>query len=276
MIQHNTVTIEGVNTFLTVKFFFTGSTALTKGMGLCYDRVYYSSATGEAVTNSFADRCKKVALPSQSNNLSFAGVVSKDYAAVTGGQYVEIYVPGSVCDVLSVDSATTIGHNNFLWCIAGGTNAGKWTAVTPGFSGKGQAKVMQTTSATGTVLVELIDGDQESGLVEIIPTATLTAGGAITCMVGGTTYFDGPATPASDCTFTLANGTFIGQQKAFDLDGALTTNDVQITVTTGYYTSGVTNTGFTGLEFDADNDFSLLRWSGAAWQLVFNLGPTVS
>jgi len=257
------------------RVFFTGTTAITKGYGLCYDRDYDDGSDDADAADAWGKRDKAVAVPSATNNNAFAGVAVRSYDANANGQWIDIYEPGSVCQVYIGDSSATIGELNFVCCLGGASaNAGRFSAVTPIVMGKGVARVMQTLTAAGLCLVELMDGE-ESGLIEHIPTATLTAGGAITCMKGGVTFFDGPATPASDCTFTLANGTYIGQKKAFDLDGALTTNDVLITTTAAIHLSGATATAIATLEFDGDNDYALLEWSGRVWVLRDILGAAV-
>lgn len=248
---------------------FTGSTALSKGMGVCFNR----DETGTGATANDPARGYAVELPSITNNNCFAGVVTMDYAAKTGGQYIEIEIPGSITEVLTIDSSTTIGELNFLTCICSGVNAGKFTAIPSPILGRGVARVMQTLTAAGLLQAELINGP-ESGLVDIVPTATLTAGGAATFSVGGVTYFTGPATPGSDVTFTLANGTYIGQLKRFYLSGALTTNDVLVTVTSGEQLDGATD--LASLEFDGDKDDSTLIWTGTKWRLLGNAGTGIA
>jgi hypothetical protein len=210
-----------------------------------------------------------VALPAITNNNSFAGVVTKNYAANANGQYIEIDVVGSITEILTIDTSCTIGELNFMGLICSGANAGKWTATPTPLMGKGTARVMQTLTAAGLLQAELMNG-AESGEIDIVATATLTAGGALTLSVGGVTYFTGAATPASDCTFTLANGTYIGQMKRFVLTGALTTNDVLITVTSGEQLDG--STDLASLELDATGDDSLLMWTGTKWRLIGNAG----
>lgn len=246
--------------------------AILQGQGLCYDYDYYTSVTGQAVTDAWGKRDKVVNLPSQTNNNAFAGVAAQAYSAKTGGQWITINEPGSVCQVLSLDASVTIGEMSFLWCLAGDTSAGYFTATPTGFMGKGCARVLQTISAAGLILVELMDG-QESGLVERIPTATLTAGGAITCMVGGVTFFDGAATPASDCTFTIASGKYSGQMKRFYQDGNLTTNDVLLTVVAESLDG---TTDITAMELDGDTDDTLIVWTGSKWRVLGNVGTTLS
>lgn len=253
------------------RVFYTGDGALSAGYGVCYDRDYGTATAEDGL------RDKRVALPDNTNNLAFAGVVTQDYSAVVGGQWIEIYEPGSVCPVY-VDASVTIGQNNFVTCQIGGGGSGTFEVARPGFMGKGTARVMQTRTGAGLIMAELMDGP-ESGLVETIATATLTAGGAITCMVGGVTIFAGPATPAADCTFTLADGTHPGQRKAFFLDGALTTNDIEITVTSGVQLDG--STALANLQLDGDNDQSVLEFGGfgddtGTWRLLHNVGTGLS
>jgi hypothetical protein len=246
--------------------FFSGTTALSAGMGVCYNR----DATGTAATAADPMRGVYVELPSITNNNAFAGVVEQSYPANANGQYIEIVTPGSITQVLTIDASTTIGELNFLTCICSGANAGKFTGITmPLFAGKGTARVMQTLTAAGLCMAELMTGP-ESGLVDIVPTATLTAGGAVTLSVGGVTYFTGPASPGSDCTFTLADPKYVGQLKKFYLAGALTTNDVLVTVTHGVQLDGAT--ALATMEFDGDKDESTLIGTGVHWKLLDNVG----
>jgi hypothetical protein len=97
-----------------------------------------------------------------------------------------------------------------------------------------------------------------------------TSGVANQSMVGGITWLYGTVTIAdADDTSTLADGTFVGQMKIFTCTGTFTTNDYQVTVTTGI--QGVEHdsptTALTGLEFDADNEHAVLVWNGLNWVL---------
>lgn len=260
---------------LTPRMVFTTETgALAEGQAVCWDRDYATANTGEAATDAWGKRSKIVALPSQSNNLAFAGIVARAYTADANGQRIEIYeaLPGHCALAYVSDSSVTIGQGSFLWPLASSANNGYFTATPTGMMGRGCVRAMQTLSSAGLCLVEFMAGE-ESGLVEIIPTATLTAGGAITCMVGGTTFFDGPATPSTDCTFTVASGTYIGQLKRFYQDGALTTNDVALTIVA----EGLDGTtDVTTIELDADGDDTTLIWTGSKWKVLGNAGSALS
>ena len=90
------------------RVWYIASTAISKGYGVCYDRDYGTA------TSVDAERDNRVSLPDNTNNNSFAGVVVRDYAAKTGGQYIEIAEPGSV-SMCYFDGSTTIGQDARLW-----------------------------------------------------------------------------------------------------------------------------------------------------------------
>ncbi len=347
------------------RVFFSGTTALYKGMGVCYDRDYGTAADPDGTRDT------RVELPTTSNNLGFAGVAAKDYAANAAGQWIEIYEPGSVCEVSTV-VATTVNATH-ISCYAGPSGM-QGQFATQGFLGRGCARALQTitantasptnyatcvfsasldgtatyTQATGTitktaafagvpatanlqgneyviipagataadgtvvatpgrylitaktsddavvvsgavaasnidvafycvrgyptVLAFLYDG-VESGLAEWISPDSATA---VASMVSGYTHIFGGITIAADSTDTLANGTFIGQTKGWKLNGALTTADYVVTVTTGAgvvdasqasMTLGYSADTLAVLTFDQANEIAHLRWSGVAWQV---------
>ena len=192
--------------------------ARLEGQGVCYNWDYGTATAADG------RRYNRVELPTILNAPHFAGVLARDYAISTTGQLVEIYLPGSVCLILARKSLT-IGVGR-VTCQAGGTYAGYFTAE--GFAGKGSAVPLQTldTSVTAAKTLAVLEDGEQSGLQEVL---TTTAGGATTCMVGGVTHF-AAATNATTVTFTMANGTKIGQKKRFVCDGAQTTNSIVITV----------------------------------------------
>lgn len=250
------------------RVFFTGSGAVTKGYGVCYDRDYGTAA------DSVGLRDKRVSLPDNTNNNSFAGVAVRAYDAKTGGQWIEIYEPGSVCEIY-VDGVATIGDNTWVTCQIAGGGSGTFDVGNKGFRGRGTAKVMQTSGAAGTILAFLEDGE-ESGLIE---TLTPTAGGATTAMLGGVTLY-AASTPATDATVTMANGTFIGQKKLHLAIGTQTTNDVMIASSSSNIKAPLTAvadatllitdytmTTVTAVELDAANEYAFLQFDGIVWIL---------
>lgn len=127
------------------RVFFTGATALVKGQGLCYDRDYYSTATGETTGDPCTWRDKRVELPSTTNNRWFAGVCVQDYSAKTGGRFINIYLPGSTCEI-AVGLTTTIAVTR-LTCSCGSGDAGIFTWE--GFPGRGTALALETDTVIG-------------------------------------------------------------------------------------------------------------------------------
>jgi len=251
---------------------FEGSTALLEGQGVCYNWDYGTAA------NAVGARGNRVELPSITNAQHFAGVAARNYAAKTGGQFIEINVPGSVCNILAKASAT-IGVGR-LTCEAGGDYAGYFRYS--GFSGQGSAVPLQTcdrSTTAGTVLARLEVGEQ-SGLVEV---PTLDAdGGAHTFMVGGMTVFDEATTLAADVTFTLADSTVDGLRKGFKCMAAMTGNDIVITVTSGI--QGIYNadptTALATITLDADDEECFLYWGGTEanghWVPSYALGSIMA
>ncbi len=251
---------------------FEGATALTKGMGLCYNWDY---GTATAVD---ARRTNRVELPTILNARYFAGVAARDYTAKTGGQLIEIYGPGSTCEIHS-RSNNTIG-TGLTTCIAGGTNAGHWQYG--GFEGEGTAVPLQTVdrSSTAGACLALLQTGPPSGLIEVVtPTA---AGGAHTFMVGGVSIFDTAVTLAANATFTLADSTIIGIRKAFFCKAAMTTNDIVVTVTSGKMGMGAADqtAALSTITLDADDEEVELYWGGneanGHWYVSYVLGTVLS
>jgi hypothetical protein len=258
---------------------FEGATALKEGQGVCYNYDYGTAASADG------RRTNRVELPSITNAQYFAGVAARDYSAHATGQLIEIYVPGSTCNILS-KASNTLGSGRTT-CIAGGTYAGYFQYA--GFEGKGSAKPLQTidrSSTAGLCLAELEDGPQ-SGLIEVYiaagSTPTLTpAGGAETFMVGGVTIFEAPITLAANSTFTLADSTIPGLKKGFKCMATMTTSDVVITVTSGLQGMGNASplVALATITLDADDEECFLYWGGSEangqWYAYHVLGSVLA
>jgi hypothetical protein len=239
---------------LDVWFEGNGSTTQTvyEGQGVCFNWDY-----GTAATETF-NRLNRVELPAILNARYFAGVLAKNYTIPANGRVVTIYGPGSHCRVLS-KANTTIGVG-ILTCTAGGTYAGYWQYA--GFEGEGSCVPLQTVdrSSTAGLCQAVLQTGNPSGLLEVL---TLTAGGASTMMVGGTTVF-AAATLAADATFTVADGTIEGLKKRFYTAGTQTTNNVVVTV------NGIQDDGTTALASwttDTATENLVLEWHGDWFEL---------
>ncbi len=119
------------------------STALLEGEAVCYNTNYGTATARDG------RRCNRVELPTSSNNKAFAGVAARNYPAHSGGQFIEIYCPGSkgvnvalgVSTVIDTGKLTfTVGQSSGL-----GTEAGRF--VKQGFGGRGTIVPRQTVTA---------------------------------------------------------------------------------------------------------------------------------
>jgi len=125
------------------RVFYTGADALNKGTGLCYERDFGVAAAVEG------RRDVRVERPSADNNMHFAGVTANGYMPRAGGQWIEIYEPGSVCEI-AIGIATTV-KSTILTCSAVAADAGRFTV--PGLIGRGTALALQTVANDATGLL---------------------------------------------------------------------------------------------------------------------------
>lgn len=243
------------------RVWYTGSTALLQGVGVCFVPSHSDVGTGELVTDPWPKRARAVEDPSELNALLFAGIVATPKAAKVGGQWIEILTPGSVCQVRTDQNCTI--DTTFLTCLAR-TDTGAAGAVGVfykfGFPGRGSAQCLQTvnrSAVAGLVLARLMDGP-ESGLVEsLIPVDNA----AMTDPMGsGVTFLDTVITiGAGNSTATLADGEANGVRKAIISDAAITTSDVDLTIS-HHSTSDPEH-----LFFDADGEATFLVWCDTQW-----------
>ena len=155
------------------KVFYTGTDALPKGKGLCYDEDYYSTTTGETATDSCELRNHWVEVPTTSNNRRFAGVSVAAYAANALGQEIEIYEPGGLAYIMIGQDATipgTASNGTIMTCSASTTDAGRFTFA--GFPGRGSAQVVET-DASGAIFTSM-DGSATSAYSAGVCTITKT------------------------------------------------------------------------------------------------------
>lgn len=98
-----------------------------------------------------------------------------------------------------------------------------------------------------TQLNNFVTAQTEAGVVH-----TMTAGGAIPLTAGVILL----AIDGTDA-YTLANGTYVGQQKQFRVVSAANTPDGTITP--------ATPSGYSSVDVDAVGECCTLVWNGAAW-----------
>jgi len=251
--------------------FFQGTTAIVQGQALCYNNDYVTTDTGETATDAWGKRGKVVELPSISNNGSFAGVASAAYAANASGQWILIYKPGSICLVRTGETSLTLGDKTFICAAIDATYNGYFYS-TGASKGKGNARVLQTITAAGLVMCELMDGE-ESGLIQRVTLAL--AGGAITAFApGANVVVAGAAVSTDHATCTLADGTFIGQRTSIVISTTVgNSKSLVVTVTNGLK---IDDTSLSTLTFNTAAEAALLEWTGSKWKVISTLGTSVA
>lgn len=258
------------------------SAAINGPLGLAQAKravVWYSSNAalkeGQAVCNNFDYGTATVADPSRFNRVEtpttlnaqyFAGVAACDYAAVSGGQMIEIYLPGSVCNILV--AVSTVLNTGILTFSVTAATVGQF--IQAGLPGEGSAVPMQTTTyvATAQKCLAKLQVGAPSGGVEVVAIVDNDAIG--TLMIGGTTLVTGATIGTGDCTYTLADGTAPGIRKKFGvITTEIATNDLVLTITNGI-TDDVDDVSLDSVTFAGASTVvgktASLVWDGA-WSL---------
>jgi len=126
-----------------IRRWFPGTTALKKGVGLCYDLDILTTATDQTATDPWGRRGNSVMVPDTTCNLAFAGVTTQAYTAKANGQMVDLIPPGSVAEVAI--GLPTVINSTVLTCSVHTADAGRFTLQ--GLGGRGSALALQTKAA---------------------------------------------------------------------------------------------------------------------------------
>ena len=196
---------------------FPGTTAIKKGMGLCFEPNLIGTNTGtDTATDKWGRRGNSVVVPSTTFNRYFAGVASQSYAASSTGQLIDIYEPGSICEI-AVGLATAIGVSpamgTFLTCSASSADAGRFTLA--GMPGRGSAIALETLARAdgGDIALASWTGAASTAWTTV---TTITATG-----IGTACGYDDDDIDATDFVVVILGGS--------------TTADGTVPVTTGEY-----------------------------------------
>ncbi len=247
---------------------FNGDGALKEGQGVCYNWDYGTAADYDA------RRTNHVEVPTILNAPYFAGVAARPYSASVGGQFIEINLPGSTCNVWTlIDTVIGVGR---ITCQAGAgvVAAGYWTVT--GFPGMGSGITLQTmTASTGSLCMAYLEEGEQSGLVENITDYAGAEAEAKVFMVGVVSYFGGTTATGAN-TFVLADGTKVGQKKGFVARSSFSSEALTISPTSaGVKLDG--STANTTIVMETILDFSILEWGGLAtngtWNTKHQIGP---
>jgi len=207
------------------EFIYRGTAALKKGYGMCFDLDYYTSTTGQAVTDAFGARgLKVVEVPSASNRQAFAGVLMNDYPADPDGKVriIRLAMPGG-CAMVSQRVASSI-NTKLITCTLGIGTAANSSSINGvfghgGFRGRGSAIPLETLAAatSGDLAFQNITGSAVSlyasgtGLTTITLTGAGTALGYSSAAVDASDYdciVWGGATKGDSTTERIPSGVF--------------------------------------------------------------------
>lgn len=207
---------------------YEGSDKLCQGEAVCFNDDYGTA------TDADGSRCNRVERPTHSNNRSFAGVAAETYAAVSGGQMIDIYLPGSKCVPVALGVDTVIGTGILTFCVAGRYNVGASVGLktdagrfyTGKFKGRGSAIPRQTVTAI--VEASMTGGwslATDGKTLTVADTTGLSAGDTVV-LLGGKDDGTSTVIPGKYTIASITSGTvLVLATSAFDVTpagGALT------------------------------------------------------
>jgi hypothetical protein len=156
---------------------YAGADALFEGEGVCYNTDYGTATAVDGRRNNMVER------PTTTNNGAFAGVAARNYSAKAGGQFIEIYEPGSkgVKIALGVDTVLNTG----LLTFTAGSNTAGGRFYTGKYVGRGSAIPRQTVTAViEASMVGAWSLATDGVTLTVADTAGLSAGDTVV-LVGG-------------------------------------------------------------------------------------------
>lgn len=304
MVGNQTVHGGGTTPVFTQRVYYIGTDELLEGYSLCYNFDSYDQSaealsthmnTGDfGVDDASPARRIQVEKPSINNCVHWAGVVSEKSAGKTGPCWVEIYKPGSVCNIwcdASVDHGSTgVGMNSGQILTFSCDSYGFEYAGVPGV---GSAIVLQDvdrSTTSGIVYAELMTG-MPSGGVQIVNSTHFAAeqvvstGGALCVAPFGTTIIPSTAFTAAGltadltCCLVAADGEWIGQTKLFKTETAISDNALAVTLSTATYVNSsalrVTTPASLTASINGDNDGIIATWNGLFWEFKVNSSDVV-
>ena len=294
----------GTSPTYTRRVYYIGTDELLEGYALCYnfdasDVSPENLALSAGVDEECPARRLQVEKPSVNNCAHFAGTVSNKSAGVTGPAWVEINLPGSVCNIYadaSADHGTT----------GTGMNSGQMLTFTlnqyyfqrTGLPGTGSAIVLQDvdrSTTNGVVMAELCTGDPSGGVQIVGSTdaaAVISAGGVLCIAPFGVTHLDSTSfttcidfTADLTCCLVDADGGWIGQRKIFSSEvSAAGTAEFQVTLSHATHVNSsklrITSGGslsptFSALVSSITPNVIDCTWNGSTWEFTLNASTTI-
>ena len=180
-----------------IEVVYTGTAALKRGFGMCYDLDVLTTTTGQTATDAWGRRgLKEVQVPAPANANRFAGVLVQNYPADANGKLklIKLAAPGGTA-MVSQRIISTSGVTR-LSCIVDQTAGDGISGAFGhgGLSGNGSAIALQTlAAATGGNLAIANDTGTATGVYDSatgLTTVTLTGAGTALGYVATTVAAD--------------------------------------------------------------------------------------
>jgi hypothetical protein len=183
-----------------LRVWYGGSDQLLLGEAVCYNSDHGTAADADA------SRCNRVERPTTSNNRDFAGVAAASYSARSGGQFIDIYEPGSKAVPVALAVDTVIGAG-LLTFTAGQNSEDGGRFYTGKYRGRGSAIPRQTKTAIEEASMAgawslAVDGVT----LTVASTADLEAGMTVV-LVGGEDDATGAVVPGKYQIESITDGT---------------------------------------------------------------------
>lgn len=270
-----------------IEVVYTGTVALKRGFGMCYDLDVLSTETGQTATDPWGRRgLKEVEVPSASNANRFAGVLVQSYPADSNGKLklIKLAVPGGTA-MVAQRIISTSGVSRVTCVVdstAGDGNSGVFAYG--GLPGRGSAICLETLAAatSGDLAISDLGGgsvgvyDSGTDLTTITLTGAGTALGYVATAIDASAY---------DCTVldgaTAATGATRANPGVYPVVQATGANTFTVTGDTGSVplTITLTKKDLLMLAFLEEGPESGLAdyvtpSNGAARQFVLNQGGT--
>jgi len=271
------------------------SGTVNRGRAVCYqwDAVGVTAendsvtALGTAISDWSDARDIIVEKPDYFNKKFFAGVVAKGSDGVIGPNWIDIHLPGSVCDIFthavtSVGPVGSVGVGQTLTfgfaLDSSGVLQNQGEFMGQGFPGEGSATVLQEGVASSYVMAKLQDGPPSGGYQEVATNSLMDY--TVSCPVGGVICFVSAALDAGIASVNIADGEYIGQKMALRYALAAVENTTELVPASNLYvefssgvvigTGSVVMAAVSIITFETANEFALLEWSGANWIVQTN------
>lgn len=214
---------------------YEGADAIREGEAVCFNTDYGTAANVDCRRNNRVER------PTTSNNKAFAGVAARDYSAKSGGQFIEIYAPGSKGVKIALAVDTVIGTGLLTFCVAGKYNVGASTGLktdagrfyTGKYLGRGSAIPRQTVTAVLEASMTGAWSLATDGVTLTVASTTGLAAGDTVVLLGGADDGTGTVIPGKYTISSITSPTVL----------VLTASAVDVTPTGALTCTGYAYTG---------------------------------